>query len=88
MKAIGVDRAMVGLVKSMYNQTECSVTVNGNMTNWFKVHTGVRQGCLLSPCLFNLFLEFVMKDIWAGLHKAVIAITVIAITVIRNYDNQ
>ena len=63
MNAIGVDRAMVGLIKSMYNQTECSVTVNGNMTNWFKVHTGVRQGCLLSPCLFNLFLEFVMKDI-------------------------
>ena len=63
MNASGVDRVMVGLIQSMYEQSECSVTVNGNITNWFKVGTGVRQGCLLSPSLFNLFLEFVMKDI-------------------------
>ena len=62
LNAIGVDKAMVGLIQSMYEQTECSITVNGNITNWFKVDTGVRQGCLLSPSLFNLFLEFVLED--------------------------
>jgi hypothetical protein len=38
--------------------------VNGKMTEWFDVLVGVRQGCLLSPCLFNLYLEFVMKEIY------------------------
>ena len=37
--------------------------VNGRVTGWFDVIVGVRQGCLLSPSLFNLFLEFVMKDV-------------------------
>ena len=37
--------------------------VNGKVTEWFEVIVGVRQGCLLSPCLFNVFLEFVMKDV-------------------------
>ena len=54
---------MVDLIESMYKQTECSVSVNGKITECFKVVTGVRQGCLLSPSLFNLFLEFVMKDL-------------------------
>ena len=47
----------------MYNQSSCSVMVNGKMTEWFDVVVGVRQGCLLSPGLFNLFLEFVMEDV-------------------------
>ncbi|PIK46566.1 hypothetical protein BSL78_16575 [Apostichopus japonicus] len=37
--------------------------VNGKITEWFEVQVGVRQGCLLSPCLFNIYLEFVMKEI-------------------------
>ena len=37
--------------------------VNGKITEWFEVQVGVRQGCLLSPCLFNVYLEFVMKEI-------------------------
>ena len=63
LRSIGVDKVMVDLIESMYKQTKCSVSVNGKITEWFKVVTGVRQGCLLSPSLFNLFLEFVMKDL-------------------------
>ncbi len=46
----------------MYDKT-CSVIVNGRLTDWFKVTIGVRQGCLLSPTLFNLFLDFLTKDL-------------------------
>ena len=55
--------ARVDLIENMYKQTECAVVINGKITDWFQVVTGVRQGCLLSPSLFNLFLEFVMKDL-------------------------
>ena len=39
------------------------MVVNGRLTEWFKVTVGVRQGCLLSPNLFNLFLDFLIKDL-------------------------
>ena len=47
----------------LYEQTQCAVVINGHITNWFKVAVGVRQGSLLSPSLFNIFLEFVMDDL-------------------------
>ena len=63
LRSIGVDQVLVDLIKNMYKQAECAVVINGKITDWFQVVTGVRQGCLLSPSLFNLFLEFVMKDL-------------------------
>ena len=63
LRSIGVDQVLVDLMENMYKQTECAVLINGKFTDWFQVVTGVRQGCLLSPSLFNLFLEFVMKDL-------------------------
>ena len=56
LRSIGVDKVLVDLIESMYKQTKCSVMVNGKITDWFEVVVGVRQGCLLSPSLFNLFL--------------------------------
>ena len=49
----GVDKSLVELIESMYTQTKCSVMVNGKITEWLDVITGVIQGCLLSPSLFN-----------------------------------
>ena len=63
LRSIGIDDTLVNLIESMYTQTKCAIMVNGKITEWFEVLVGVRQGCLLSPCLFNLFLEFVMKDV-------------------------
>ena len=63
LRSIGVDQVLVDLIENTYKQTECAVVINGKITDWFQVVTGVSQGCLLSPSLFNLFLEFVMKDL-------------------------
>jgi len=63
LRAIGVNNKIVNVIEHMYNKTLCSVEINGYRTEWFKVLVGVRQGCLLSPTLFNVFLDFVMKKV-------------------------
>ena len=63
MLAIGVPSIIVNTIQKMYENTNCAVLVNGRLTDWFKVTIGVRQGCLLSPTLFNLFLDFLMKEL-------------------------
>ena len=63
MLAIGIDPKIINIIEDMYNNTECAVVIEGQLTDWFTVQVGVRQGCLLSPVLFNIFLEFVMKDV-------------------------
>lgn len=47
----------------LYEETECAVMVGGAITEWFRVDVGVRQECILSPALFNIFLEMVMKEL-------------------------
>ena len=61
--AIGVDLKIVRIVEELYNNTECAVVRDSQLTEWFEVHVGLGQGCLLSPSLFNIFLEFVMKEL-------------------------
>ena len=45
----------------------CTVNLHGT-TDWFQIGKGVRQGCILSPCLFNLYAEYIMRN--AGLDEA------------------
>ena len=63
MLAIGVDAKIVRIIEALYDDTECAVVIDGQLTDWFCVKIGLRQGCLLSPTLFNIFLEFVMKEL-------------------------
>ena len=63
MRKIGISTKIVNIVENLYENTECAVVINGQLTEWFSVEVGVRQGCLLSPTLFNIFLEFVMKEL-------------------------
>ena len=63
LKSIGIHSKIVDVIKSMYDNSECALTIDGNLTSWFKVNVGVRQGCLLSPTLFNIFLEFVFDEL-------------------------
>ena len=51
------------VVKNIYESVESSVLVNNDRTDWFELHTGVRQGCILSPILFNIFIDGLASSI-------------------------
>ena len=63
MIAIGIDPTIVRIIVSLYNETECAVVIDRRLTKWFAVKFDLRQGCLLPPTLFNIYLEFVMKEL-------------------------
>ena len=53
---------LVHTIEQLYNKATSAVQMNGSMGEWFRTTVGVRQGCLLSPTLFNIFLERIVSD--------------------------
>lgn len=60
MKFFGYPAKYITLLQALYNKSKSAVRVNGELTDWFRTTVGVRQGCILSPQLFNILLELVM----------------------------
>jgi len=58
----GISQDLVLLLEDLYSKSVSAVRVDGELTEWFSVTVGVRQGCNLSPYLFNLILEAMMKE--------------------------
>ena len=56
------------LLKYLYACQEATVITGHGTTKWFKIGKGAHQGCILSPCLFNLYAEYIMRN--AGLEEA------------------
>ena len=56
------------LLRNLYAGQEATVRTGHGTTDWFQIEKGVRQGCILSPCLFNLYAEYIMRN--AGLDEA------------------
>ena len=56
------------LLRNLYAGQEATVRTGHGTTDWFQIGKGVRQGCILSPCLFNLDAEYIMRN--AGLDEA------------------
>ena len=56
------------LLRSLYAGQEATVRTGHGTTDWFQIRKGVRQGCILSSCLFNLYAEYIMRN--AGLGEA------------------
>ena len=56
------------LLRNLYAGSEATVRTGRGTTDWFQIGKGVHQGCILSPCLFNLYAEYIMQN--AGLDEA------------------
>jgi len=56
------------LLRNLYGGQEAKVRTRRGRTDWFQIGKGVHQDCILSPCLFNLYAEYIMKN--AGLDEA------------------
>ena len=54
-------------MRNVYAGQEATVRTGHGTTDWFQIGKGVRQGCILAPCLFNLYAEYIMRN--AGLKK-------------------
>ena len=63
MIQIGIPQKYVTIIKNLYNDTNCAIIAGRQLTDWFPVNMGVRQGCIMSPILFNIFIEHVMKGL-------------------------
>ena len=68
LKEMGIPDHLTCLLRNLYAGQEATVRTGHATIDWFQIQKGVRQGCILSPCLFNFYAEYVMKN--AGLDEA------------------
>ena len=61
LKEMGISDQMTCLLSNLYAGQEGTVSIGHGMTDWFEIGKGVHQGCTLSPCLFNLYAEYIMQ---------------------------
>ena len=67
LKEMGIADHLICLLRNMYAGQEATVRTGHGTTDWFQIGKGVCQGCMLSPCLFNLYTEYRMRN--AGLEE-------------------
>ena len=65
---MGIPDHLVCLLRNLYSGQEATVRTGHGTTDWFQIGKGVSQGCILSPCLFNVYAESIMQN--AGLDEA------------------
>ena len=62
LKKIGIGDNLSCLLRNLYACQEATVRTGHGTTHWFQIGKGVRQGCILSPCLFKLYTEYIMRN--------------------------
>ena len=67
MKEMGIPDHLIYHLRNLYAGQEATVRTGHGITDWFQIGKGVRQGCILSRCLFNLYAEYIMRN--AGLEE-------------------
>ena len=68
LKEMGIPDHLTYLLRNLYAGQEATVRTGHGTTDWFQIGKGVRQGCIFSPCLFNFYAEYIMRN--AGLEEA------------------
>ena len=81
MKEMGIPDHLTCLLRNLHAGQEVTVRIGHGTTHWFQIGKGIRQGYILSPCLFNLYAEYILKK--AGLEEAQAGIKIAG----RNINN-
>ena len=81
LKEIGIPDHLTCLLRNMYAGQETTVGTRHGTTDWFQNGKGIHQGCILSPCLFKLYAEYIMRN--SGLDEAQAGIKIAG----RNINN-
>ena len=81
MEKLGIPNHLTCLLRNLYTGQEATVRTGHGTTDWFQIGKEVFQGCILSPCLFNLYAEYIKRN--AGLDKAQAGIKIAG----RNINN-
>ena len=78
---MGIPDHLTCMLRNLYAGQEATGRTRHETTDWLQIRKGVRQGCILSPCLFNLYAEYIMRN--AGLDEAQARIKIVG----RNINN-
>ena len=81
LKEMGIPDHLICLLRNLYAGQEATVRTGHGTTDWFQIGKGVRQGCILSPCLFNFYAEYIMRN--TGLEETLAGIRIAE----RNINN-
>ena len=81
LKEMGISDHLICLLRNLYAGQETTLRNGHGTTDWFQIGKGARQGCILSPCLFNLYTEYIKRN--AGLEEAQAGIKIAG----RNINN-
>ena len=68
LKEMGIPDHLTCLLRNLYADQEATVRTGNGTTDWLQIRKGIYQGCILSPCLFNLYAEYIMRN--TGLEEA------------------
>ena len=81
LKEVGIPDHLTCLLRNLYAGQEKTIRTGHGTTDWFQIEKGVRKGCILLPCLFNLYAEYIMRN--AGLEESQAGIKIAG----RNINN-
>ena len=81
LEEMGIADHLTCLLRNLYAGQEVTVRTGHGTTDWFQIGKGVCQGCILSPCLFNLYAEYIMRN--TGLEETHVGIKIAG----RNNNN-
>ena len=79
LQEMGIPDHLTCLLRNLYAGQEATVRTARGTTDWLQIGKGVRQGCILSPCLFNFYAEYIMRN--AGLEEAQAGIKIAGINI-------